>query len=264
MPRRPTDWEQIYRETAAEAQRLAKRANQRMVRLERYAERPEYQNILKYAYKKAQSDIQALYGKSGDKLRFTEHQKAVQVSRNGQALSTNENYKANVMQLRAKIKAMESFLGMSSSTIGQTQNIHTGEIQEGLRNVWDRRTNTINERYLSQYGLDLTPEDLRRFFASKKQSKLQEMVGSSNMFVIAAVIQKYSLASNKREMKKFIQNNPYIDMSDYNLDTKQFNSAADMLDTFKDFIDFTNDPILNQYITDCIRQGLNYKNIFLQ
>lgn len=260
MPRRPTDWEQIYRETAAEAQRLAKRANQRMVRLERYAERAEYQNILKYAYKKAQSDIQALYGKSGDKLRFTEHQKAIQVSRNGQALSTNENYKANVMQLRAKIKAMESFLGMSSSTIGKTRNIHTGEIQEGLRNVWDRRTNTINERYLSKYGIELSPDDLRRFFASKKQSKLQEMVGSSNMFVLAAVIKKNNLASNKREMKRFIQNN--LDIS--GLDERQFNSASDMLDTFKDFIDLTGDPILDQYISDAIREGLNYKNIFLQ
>ena len=64
MPRRARDWEAEWKEKAAEARKLAKRANQRMVRLERYAQRGEYKNILNYAYKKAQKYISAVFGES--------------------------------------------------------------------------------------------------------------------------------------------------------------------------------------------------------
>ncbi len=48
------DWKTEWEQLATEARMLAKRANQRMVRLERYSERQGMGGIKEYAYKKAQ------------------------------------------------------------------------------------------------------------------------------------------------------------------------------------------------------------------
>ena len=260
MPRKKTDWEKIYWETAAEAERLAKRANQRMLRLERYSQQEMYKDIKKFAYAKAQAEIRMLYGKEGENLRFTEKQRPVAISSATTTITDKQAYyKANVMQLRAKIKAMKAFLDSASSTIEKAKTT-SGEYKPGINQVWDRRTQTINEKYLSKYGLEMSPEELKKFFAAKKQSKLQTLVGSDSMFIVAAAIKKNNLASNKRDMAKFIKNN--LDLSG-KIDEKQYEDAADMYDTFKDIIDLTGDPVLNDYITEAIRQGLNYKNIFI-
>lgn len=260
MPRKKTDWEKIYWETAAEAERLAKRANQRMLRLERYSQQEQYKDIKQFAYRVAQKDIQTLYGKEGERLRFTEKQKPVIVkSAIHETVDRQEFYKANVMQLRAKIKAMKTFLDSASSTIERAKD-SAGVMKEGLNQVWDSRTKKINEKYLNKYGLEFTSNDMRNFFASKKQSKLQTLVGSDSMFIVAAAIKKNNLASNKRDMARFIKNN--LDLSG-KIDEKQYEDAAAMYEDFKDILDLTGDPVLNDYITEAIRQGLNYKNIFI-
>ena len=53
-----------------EWQKLAWRANKRLYRLEKYAERPEYKDILKVSYARAQRDIKAWRGEG--KKRFPE------------------------------------------------------------------------------------------------------------------------------------------------------------------------------------------------
>lgn len=254
------DWEQIWKDTAAQARKLAKRANQRMVRLERYAQEKRYQGATEFAYDIAQKQIKALYGKQGDKLRYTENQRIVSVSDGSKDLTGADLYRQNVYMLRAKIRSMEEFLSSESST------------KVGLKKVYDKRAHTISTASkfgLADQGLSLSADDLQRFFESKKQSKLAKMVGSLNMFVVAAVMKENKLASNKRELQKFLKENIDLralkdagkDPSDIN--EKNYKSYDEMIDDLWDFVKLTDDPILNEAIGEALKAGINYKNIFI-
>ena len=251
------NWEQEYQKLAAEARKLAKRANQRMVRLERYAQEKAYQGATEFAYDIAQKQIKALYGKQGDKLRYTEKQRLVSVSDGTKDLTGADLYRQNVYMLRAKIRSMEEFLESESST------------KTGLKKVYDKRAHTISTASkfgLADQGLSLSADDLQRFFESKKQSKLAKMVGSLNMFVVAAVMKKNKLASNKRDLTKFLKEN--IDLKKLkeegkDLDPDNYKSYKDMIDDLWDFVKLTDDPILNEAIGEALKAGINYQNIFI-
>lgn len=255
MPRKQRDWEAEWKAKAAEARKLAKRANQRMVRLERYAEREGYGNILNYSYSKAQKYISAVFGpsKSGKPGRFKEHQKLYDI----EGASGADLYRKNISILNARIKEMNVFLESVSSTIGDVKG------KKGYKSLLDKRTNTINEK-LKAMGIDaqFSAGDLKRFFESKKQSKLEALYGSDMMFVIAAVVKKHNLKSNKRDLEKFVKTNivipPNIDPN-----ARKGEKAGDYMERMEDFLDLTGDEILNSYVTDAIRNGLNVNNLFI-
>lgn len=284
------DWEQEYQKLAKEARKLAKRANQRMVRLERYAQEKAFQGALDFAYDIAQKKIKALYGKQGDKLRFTEKQRLVSVSDGTKDLTGQDLYKQNVYMLRHKINAMQEFLGSESSTKGviykidpatgkalRRYNPETGKNEaviekEGLKSVYDKRAYTISTASkfgLTDQGFSVTASDLQRFFESKKQARLQKAVGSLNMFVVAAVIRDNKIASNKRDLQKFLREN--IDMKKFkdagkdlsDINSKNYGSYKDMIDELWHFVDLTGDRMLNKAIGDALKAGVNYKNIFI-
>ena len=261
------NWQAEWVEISKEYRKLAKRANQRMVRIERYAERPGYKALMNYAYKGAQQDIANLYpGKSGEKLRYTETPKLNKVKRDGVELSGDEKIKANISALKAKIASIEHFLGSKTSTIAD---IKRGKevIQTGYISSQNKRANTLNDRFKEIYGFDanLTADDLRRFFASKKQAKLQNLVGSDQMFVVLAVMRDKQLATNKRDLEKFFKQN--IDLSkipdDISLNQKDYSNYKEYWDTLSEFVELTGDKILDDYVTQAIKAGLNPKNIFI-
>lgn len=238
-----------------------------MVRIERYAERPGYKALKNYAYKGAQQDIAILYpGKEGEKLRYTENPKLNEVKRDGVVLSGDEKIKANISSLRAKIASIEHFLGSKTSTIAD---IKRGKevIQTGYITSQDKRANTLNNRLKEIYGFDanLTADDLRRFFASKKQAKLQNLVGSDQMFIVLATLRNNNLESNKRSMQKFFKQN--IDLSklpdDISIDQKDYANYKEYWDTLSEFIELTGDKILDDYVTQAIKAGISIKNIFI-
>lgn len=267
MARKNKDWKAEWEKTAAEARKLAKRANQRMVRLERYQARPEFKNILEYSYKSAQKYIQNTFGpsKSG-KGRYKEYQKLYDIDA---AQTKEEQYRYNVYILRERIRSMQSFLEATSSTIRDV-----GE-KKGLKRVIEemnsKRTQTINDKIRRLYGIDanLTDNDLKRFFESKKQAKLAQLVGSDQMFVVAATIKKFNLKSNKRDMEKFFKSN--IDMKKAeeagitraDLEGKSYKSYKDMINKLGDFVSFTGDEILDTYVQEALKEGINVKNIFI-
>ena len=284
------DWEQEYQKLAKEARKLAKRANQRMLRLERYAQEKAYQGVLEFSYDIAQKQIKALYGKQGEKLRFTEKQRLVPVSDGTKQLEGSDLYKQNVYMLRHKINAMQEFLASESSTKGNIYKIdpatgkavrrynpETGKNEaviekEGLKSVYDKRAYTISssDKFgLSDLGYSVTAKDLQRFFESKKQERLQRAVGSLNMFVVAAVIRDNKIASNKRDLTKFLRDN--IDMKKLNeagkdlsdINSKNYKSYKDMIDDLWKFVDLTGDKMLNKAIGDALKAGVNYENIFI-
>lgn len=94
--------------------KLAKRADQRLVRLEKYGEtRP---SVMNWAYKKAAYET-TLYGSSKEKPRFN--------------IKPPESEK----QLRRKIAAMQNFLEMKSST------------KKGIKEIDKKRLDSLNEAF---------------------------------------------------------------------------------------------------------------------
>lgn len=249
------DWEAEWRSIAKEARKLAKRANQRLVRIERYSQREGMGGITEFAYKKAQQYIKGSLGVGpSGKGRFKEHQKLYDVDTGSGALSGQALYKANVQILRHRIKAMQEFLGSESSVLGTSK--------YGITRIYDKRTQTINDKFLSKYGLELSENDLKRFFESKKQAKLAEIVGSDQMFAVASVMKKYNLKSNKRELERFLKNN--VDLEDRAaVKSRVGESYSDYLDRVRDFIDFTGDEVLDDMVIQALQNGINANNIFI-
>lgn len=286
MPRKNKDWEKEFQKVAKEYKKLAKRANQRMVRLEKYSKRPGYSGVLGMAYRVAQQDIKGLYQKKGEKLRYTETPRMYEVKKNGKKLEGQEKAKANVQMLKSKMKSINTFLESKSSTIEdiKMKDPVTGKVlrdaegkpiiaKEGLNTLYDKRTTTLNKRLKEMYDFeaDLSPEDLKRFFDSRKQAKLQNLVGSDAMFIVAAVMRDTQISANKRELKKFFSNN--IDLGNkklnkYDLDVRRdadgnLESTGDYFDRLSKFIEFTGNQILDDYVKDAIREGIGYKQIFI-
>lgn len=248
------DWKKEWEEVQKESRKLAKRSNQRLVRLEHYSEREGLSEILKFAYANAKEYISKNLGGR----RYKEHVKLYDISDGTKQLSGDALYKANVMIQRSRIKAMKEFLGSESSILGTHK--------RGIKRIYDQRTNTINEKFLKKYGVSMSENDLKRFFESKKQSKLERIVGSSLMFVVASVMKKDNLKSNKRELEKFMKS--HIDLSKYDLKpedikAKKGESYKEYLDRLRDYVDYTGDEVLDDMITKALKEGVNVNNIFI-
>ena len=256
------DWKAEWEKTAKESRKLAKRANQRMVRLERYAKRQGLSEILKFAYQKAQQYISKNLGGS----RYKEHIKLYDVSDGTKQLSGQDLYKANVYIQRQRIKAMNEFLESESSTLGVSR---AGKKTLGIAAIYDKRTQTINEKFLEKYGMSMTDNDLKRFFDSKKQAKLEKLVSSSMMFVVASIIKKENLQSNKRELERYLKSHVDLKqleakgMSKADLKAKTGESYQEYLSRLEEFVKFTKDEALNDMVTKALKNGINVTNIFI-
>lgn len=253
------NWKEEFESLAKTARKLAKRANQRMVRLEKYQKKDLYSEILDFAYEEAQKNIKNLYGKKGENLRFTETQRLVDVSDGTKMLSGAELYKKNVQMLRQKVAAMEQFLEAKSST------------KRGMDEVLDKRTNTINtdkKFQMSKYGVSLTKDELKRFFDSKQQEKLADKVGSASMFIVAAEIKKNNLQTNKRALLRFIKKN--INTKDREklqkegaFNEKIYEDKDEVLEKLWEYVKITGNGVLDDYIKTALENGINAKNLFI-
>ena len=236
-----------------------------MVRLERYSEREGLSEILKFSYGKAQQYIKANLGiKKGSKGRFKEHIKLYDVSDGTKQLTGNALYRANVMIQRARIKAMEEFLSSESSTLGESR---SGKKTKGIRRIYQNRAKTISARFLAKYGLNISEEGLKSFFESKKQAKLEKMFGSKVMFIIASYMQKENLRSTKRDLEKFFKShidlNKHPELTQKDVKRKVGESKQEYLERLGEFVDFTNDEVLNSYIIQALKEGMDAKNLFI-
>ena len=263
MATKRKDWKAEWEAIAKENRKLAKRANQRLVRLERAAERPGMASVKEFAYKVAMRDLTSL-GKTGEKKRFTEAPKIMQINDGSKNLTGDALYRANVMRAKSEQKMLKSFLSAASSTIGKARAYEDEGIKatEGVKVVWDKVTNTINDKYLSEYDLQMTDNDLKRFWESKKQAKLETVVGSNQMFAVAAIMKKYNLKANKRDFERFLRNNMTLPFgSDYK--QQKGESFNDYLERVQDFAQYTDDEVLNDAINRALKNGINVNNIFI-
>ena len=218
--------------------------------------------MLSYAYQGAQMYISTNLGGT----RFKEHVKLYDVSDGTKQLEGEDLYKANVMIQRNRIKAMEEFLGSATSTMGTSR---SGVKTAGIAAIYDKRTQTINQKYLQKYGMNMSENDLKRFFESKKQAKLEKLVSSSLMFVVASVIKKNNLKSNKRDLERFLKN--HIDLkqlenaglSKDDIKSRTGENYKEYLDRLQNFVEFTGDEVLDDMVTKALKNGINVNNIFI-
>ena len=249
------DWKTEWEQTAAKARKLAKRANQRMVRLERYAERPGYSSIKKYAYARAEDYIRDFIKKTG-KPRFTEN---VKLDKNIKGDDAEEVFKKNVQKIRMNIKAMEEFLGSESSTLGESR---SGKKTKGIKSIYDKRAQTITDEFLKKYDLSMSADDLKRFFDSKKQAKLEKDYGSQQMFIIASIIKKENIRGSRKEIEEYVKTHVKVD-DPKELDMKKTESRAQYLERMRDKLNYTGDRVLDDIITNALKEGFNAKNLFI-
>ena len=169
-PIRPGQSEEAY------FRQLAKRADQRLVRLERLASEENYQGVLQYSYKKALYDIRALSGQR-DATRFNT------------ALQKNKDGSVNQAMLHAKINAVKAFLEAPTS------------MKSTITRMYKNRTETINKKY----GTKFTWQELGRFFESAGYDKMRAK-GYGSDVILKSIGQQQKKVSPS-DVKKGAQQN---------------------------------------------------------
>lgn len=137
--------------------RLAKTADQRLVRLEKLAKEPNYEPAELWAYRRARLDITKWNGgKSPELYRF------------------NVNMPKDQEKLLSKINDIKTFLQRPTST------------KKGITDVYKKRTETINRKF----GTTFTWQQMAKYFQSGTAEYWDGMYGSKTALRVMAVLQK--------------------------------------------------------------------------
>ena len=129
--------------------RIAKVADQRLVRLEKLEGQQGYGNATQWAYKRAMSDIATWSGEGVSRF--------------------NTKAPTDTRSLKAKINDIKTFLGSESST------------KSGITSVYQNRVQTINKKYGTNYQID----DMQQIFSSSLWKKLEAKNYSSDQILMA-------------------------------------------------------------------------------
>ena len=162
MPRKR---DKSYNELLSEYRKLAKRADQRIVRLEKLSTQKDFRQVKQWAYKRAVTDALE-WGANPDKPRF------------------NIKPPAHKSQLQAKIQDIKNSLEKPTST------------RSGIVDVYQRKADTLNEKY-KEYGLNLNWSDVGTFFESTLYKKLSKKYSSGTVIKAIATIK-----NNEKEVLK--------------------------------------------------------------
>lgn len=171
-------------ELLKEYKQLAKRADQRLVRLEASRHDKHFQNILSYAYKKAQKSIERFSGEGAKRFNT----KAPESDR----------------ELQAKINAIKDFLEKPTSQ------------KSKIKEIYKKRAESINKGYFDKKGewhegrgTNFTWEDLANFYESEHASTLAQKIPSSDTLIRAlGVIKK--VGDDPEKIEKAIESNKKI------------------------------------------------------
>lgn len=160
--------------------RLAKTADQRMVRLEKASEQPYFKVATEWAYAKATRDI-LKWIPPGDnkstKLRFNTKPPEGE-------------------DLIAKINDIKSFLSSPTSS------------KQGIIDVYKKRADTVNKKY----GTNFTWKQLAKYYDSGQAELWDAKFGSKTALMTIASLQK-----NKKKLVKAIKE---ADRKDIRIDSK--------------------------------------------
>ena len=182
---RRSERNQKYAALVKEYRTLAKRADQRLVRLEKYAQQEKYANIKQYAYAKAQRDIRSWSGEKA--TRF------------------NTKPPSSINSLQAKINDIKNFLQSATSSIKPTaDNVVRNEkgqiIGGGIDLTYQKRADTLNQKY----GTDVTWENVGSIFESTLYKKLSKKYSSKTAVRVIGKLQ----GNEKKVVKSFKKHEP--------------------------------------------------------
>lgn len=143
-----------YIDAYVEYREKAKKADQRLVRLEALRHEEHFHGVLSFSYKRAIRDITSW---GGDK-RF------------------NIAPPTTVTQIRSKISDIDLFLSKPTSK------------KSSILKIYKKKAQTINERYASKYGVEFTWEDIANYYESDTAKKNDSVKGSKTLVQALAVL----------------------------------------------------------------------------
>lgn len=151
-----------YQALVKEFKSLAKKADQRLVRLERLSTQKGFENVTKFAYNRAMKDIQ--YWSGSGASRF------------------NRDIPRNIKSLRARISDVKHFLEDTKTST-----------KRDIMRTFQGRANAINNKY----GTNMKWDDLAGFFESKNWQDMSRQYGSKTAMKAIGEIQ-----TNEKGIKK--------------------------------------------------------------
>ena len=158
--------------------RVAKTADQRLVRLEALNGKKNFKNVKRYAYKNATMDA-LQWGANPDKPRFN-----IKPPLNSKARGKLEDMISRT-SIRAKINDMLNFIEKPTST------------KEGIISVYQKRADTLNKnKSVIEAGLHFTWQDVGDFFDSSLYKKVKPFGSGTKIEAIG------TLKKNKTEILK--------------------------------------------------------------
>lgn len=154
-----------YQALVKEYRSLAKKADQRLVRLEKLSTQKGFENVTKFAYNRAMKDIQ--YWSGSGATRF------------------NRDIPRNVNSLKARIRDVEHFLYDTKTST-----------KRDIQKAFQGRANTINDKY----GTKMKWDEMAGFFESKTWENLSREYGSKTAMKAIGEIQK-----NEKDIRRALK-----------------------------------------------------------
>lgn len=145
---------------------LAKKADQRLVRLEQLSKQKGFRNVTKWAYARAMKDIK--YWSGSEATRF------------------NRDIPRNINSLKARISDVKHFLEQTTTST-----------KRGIMKTFKKRADTINKKY----GTDFKWDDVADFYESKEWNDMDRGYGSETAMQSLGEIKKNEKAI-KKSLKK--------------------------------------------------------------
>lgn len=169
-----------YVQLYIEYRQEAKKADQRLVRLEALAQEKHFKGVKEYAYKRAIRDIKSW---GGDK-RF------------------NTAPPTTVTELEAKLIDIQDFLYNNPTST-----------KSGIVAMYKKRADTMTTRYGKQYGVEFTWQDIANFFERKGSEKADMKKASKTLVKALALIKKVATEDDLKEIKDTSEAIQHIDAS---------------------------------------------------
>lgn len=190
---------EMFNEAYGEYRKLAKRANQRMVRLEQGVEvgrLPKGLTGSSWAYGQAQTHLQRLRANFTDKQRFTENFKPKNEMQAKEALRSIE----------AQRGAVELFINSPTSSWGYTIDVK-GNKQHGYEESIRKATESLNIKP-SKAGYDrsihqFSSEDRALFYKSKAYNQIKGSYTSEQIIQIARYV--FKARDTDKEFRNFVK-----------------------------------------------------------
>lgn len=207
-----------------EYRRLAKRADQRLVRLERYMKRPGMEELSKGAYSRAMDDIEVWSGKG--KKRF------------------NTSPPKSSEGLQAKINDIKAFLRSDTSTMAPGIDTRGFSISS-----YEKMAQTFNQRY----GTQLSWKEISAFYQSSKYKKISERIQASKTIAMALGVfdELRKKGRTNKDLMEEIRKQGKHKVKKGNRSYWEYQNAR-----------FTDDEAVNEIVNKMIKAGVSPQTMF--